>query len=120
MKFEDVRILWQQIENEMSIDNAEMEVACKFIRRSSRVIDMALTNVEEKMKGEYSTKRLENSISNNYNVKTKFSDMGYKEKISLEIISLNTNLSTVANKNEDNPAPAIMMTGGDVESLLPL
>ncbi|CAG8809115.1 22090_t:CDS:2, partial [Racocetra persica] len=48
-KFEDVHIFWQQIENETSIDNAETEVACKFIRRSSRVIDVALTNVEEKM-----------------------------------------------------------------------
>ncbi|CAG8667723.1 5725_t:CDS:2, partial [Paraglomus brasilianum] len=33
-KLEDVRIFWQQIENETSIDDAEAEVACKFIRRS--------------------------------------------------------------------------------------
>ncbi|CAG8677225.1 12497_t:CDS:10, partial [Acaulospora morrowiae] len=91
-KLEDVRIFWQQIENETTIDDAEAEVACKFIRRSSKVIDVALTNVEEKMKqnrkhadkeGECSTRRLGDSTSDDYDInlsETDFSDMNHEEK----------------------------------------
>ncbi|CAG8671232.1 9668_t:CDS:10 [Cetraspora pellucida] len=171
-KFEDVHTFWQRIENETSIDNAETEVACKFIHRSSRVIDVALTNVEEKMKqnrkhankeGECSTRRLGNSASNDYDVnlsETEFSNMDYEEKESDKrklsesdyepssspissdsgndrkkklkrsnrkqpkskvIVRRERDCCSSTNKYEDNPAPAIMMAGGDaVESLPPL
>ncbi|RIA92730.1 hypothetical protein C1645_820229 [Glomus cerebriforme] len=49
-KYEDVDIFWKQIENEVSMDSAETEVACKIIYRSAGVVETAITNVEEKMK----------------------------------------------------------------------
>ncbi|CAG8571944.1 11245_t:CDS:10 [Diversispora eburnea] len=88
-KFKDVHIFWQQIENETSIDNAETEVACKFIRRSTKVIDVALTNVEERMKqnrkhadkeGECSMRKLGDIAPVDYNnlSETYFSDSDHE------------------------------------------
>ncbi|CAG8482823.1 11060_t:CDS:10 [Gigaspora rosea] len=156
----DVNKLWLQIENETSIDNVETEVACKFIRRSSRIVDVALTNVEKKMEGECSTRRLGNSASDNYNVdlrdsknsasddydidlnETDFSDRDYEEKYEPSSSPISSDSDNVrkkrskrkqpkskvhekdycssTNKNEDNPAPAIMIAGDDVPQFVPL
>ncbi|CAG8440801.1 16008_t:CDS:10, partial [Acaulospora morrowiae] len=195
-KFEDVHIFWQRIENETLIDNAETEVACKFIYRSSNVIDVALTNVEEKMKqnrkhaenrmqrqpyensstsldegGGCSTKKIGGITPVCYNNNLSEIDSEHEEKANSILMQMlesdkrkqyeyddgsdyepssspssdsshykkkkqkiskrkqskskvtvicERNHCSSTNKNEDNSAPAIIMTGGDVASPLPL